>query len=184
MTTRNSVIFPLSTVIFCCAIHAPRMFLIVLPARRMPLTTASSKLLGDEAMISVTLATDMAGPPVDRMLRTDSMSGKRRGGSGRPPGRRRRPESAESDDGSRGLSLARRLADELQQVRVDLILVGRADAVRRALVDLEGGSRDHLGRAHRRYSDGHDLVVIAVKDQRGHVELLEILCEIRFGERL
>src|SRR5262249_52349078 len=59
MTTRNSVIFPSSTLIFCWATHAPRLSLIVLLARRMPLTTASSKLLDDEAMISVTLATAM-----------------------------------------------------------------------------------------------------------------------------
>src|SRR5660397_93123 len=58
--TRNSVIFPFSTLTFCSAIHAPRTFLSVLWARWMPVAMASSKLLGDEEMISETFATDMA----------------------------------------------------------------------------------------------------------------------------
>ena len=35
-----------------------------------------------------------------------------------------------------------------------------------------------------RGANRHDLVVVAMKDQRRHVELLEVFGEIRLGERL
>src|SRR5215467_7385475 len=54
------------------------MFLIVLLARWMPLTTASSKLLDDEAMISVTLATDMTNLLLLYVLRIDLITRRRR----------------------------------------------------------------------------------------------------------
>src|SRR6267378_5453604 len=41
-----------------------------------------------------------------------------------------------------------------------------------------------LRRQHRRGTYGHDLVVIAVQNERWHVELLEIFGEIRLGKRL
>ena len=74
--------------------------------------------------------------------------------------------------------------EECQQVGVDLVLEGRAHAVRRARIDLQRGALDELGREQRRGADRHDLVVVAVQDQRRHVELLEVLGEVRLGERL
>src|SRR2546423_12856546 len=65
--------------------------------------------------------------------------------------------------------------DEGQQVGVQLVLVGRGEAVRRALVDLQPRSLDQLVRGQRRGADGHDLIVVAVDEQRRYVELLQIL---------
>src|SRR5690242_11441680 len=58
---------------------------------------------------------------------------------------------------------------EGQQVLVDLVLEGRAHAVRRARVDLQRRALDDLGREPGRGADGHDLVVVAVQDERRHV---------------
>ena len=55
--------------------------------------------------------------------------------------------------------------------------------MRRARNDFQRGAFDQLRRKHGRVADGHDLVVVAVKDQRGHVEFLEIFGEVGFGER-
>src|SRR2546430_2384378 len=74
--------------------------------------------------------------------------------------------------------------EEREQILVHLLLVGRAHAVRRALVDLQLRVLDQLGGEQGRGADGHDLVVVAVQDQRWHIELLEIFCEIRLGKRL
>src|SRR5882672_3761889 len=63
MFTRYSVIFPPSIRSFCSWIQAPFTFWSVLFARSMPIRVASSKLLVDAAVISVTLATDMARAP-------------------------------------------------------------------------------------------------------------------------
>ena len=68
-----------------------------------------------------------------------------------------------------GLFLVSRL-DEREQILVDLVLVRRAHAVRRALVDLQRRVLDDLGREQGRGADRHDLVVVAVQDQRRHVE--------------
>src|SRR5690349_1336843 len=59
MLTRYSVIFPPSIRSFCSWIQAPFTFWSVLFARSMPIRVASSKLLADEAVISVTRATAM-----------------------------------------------------------------------------------------------------------------------------
>ncbi len=74
--------------------------------------------------------------------------------------------------------------EEREQILVDLVLEGRAHAVRRALVDLQRGALDDLGREQGRGADRHDLVVVAVQDQGRHVEFLEILGQVRLGKRL
>jgi len=74
--------------------------------------------------------------------------------------------------------------DEREQISVDLVLVRRAHAVRQARVDFQRGALDDLGRKHGRGADRHDLVVVAVHDEGRHVELIEILGEIRLGKRL
>jgi hypothetical protein len=52
---------------------------------------------------------------------------------------------------------------EREHVRVDLILVRRANPVRHAGVDFQCGCFDELRREHRRGADRHDLVVVAVR---------------------
>src|SRR5258706_3671520 len=74
--------------------------------------------------------------------------------------------------------------EEPQQICVDLILERRAQAVRRALVDLETRVLDQLGGEHGGGGNRDDLIVVAVDDERRDVELLQILGEVRLGERL
>src|SRR4030043_1446995 len=62
MFTRNSVTFPPVTMIFCSLIQAPWIPSSVFEARATPERIASSKLLGDDAVISTTFATDPAAP--------------------------------------------------------------------------------------------------------------------------
>ena len=50
--------------------------------------------------------------------------------------------------------------------------------------DFQRGSLDQLGGKQRRVGDGHDLVVITMQDQRGHIDLREVLREVGLGERL
>ena len=57
-------------------------------------------------------------------------------------------------------------------------------AVRRALVDLQTGVLDDLGRGPARGVDRHHLVVVAMHDQRRHVKSLQVCGEVRLGERL
>ncbi|EGJ73767.1 putative bromoperoxidase [Streptomyces sp. Tu6071] len=70
--------------------------------------------------------------------------------------------------------------EELQEVLVELLLVARdeGDAMGAALVDLEFGAGDELGRLLAGGLERDDLVVVAVHDEGGDVELLEILVEV------
>src|SRR6266542_6884019 len=54
----------------------------------------------------------------------------------------------------------------------------------RSRIDFQRGVLDDLGREHGRRADRHDLVVVAVDDERRRLELLEIFSLVRFGERL
>src|SRR2546426_5389216 len=74
--------------------------------------------------------------------------------------------------------------EKVEQILVDLVLVCRAHAVRRAFVDVGHRVLEDLGREHGRGTDRHDLVVGAMKDQGGHVHFLEILGQIRLGNAL
>src|SRR6476619_7707665 len=58
--TRYAVIFPPSTSTFCSATHAPLMFRRDSPLFSIPTRTASSKLVGETAVSSMTFATDIA----------------------------------------------------------------------------------------------------------------------------
>src|SRR5688500_4347071 len=73
--------------------------------------------------------------------------------------------------------------DELQQIVVETILVGIGDAVRRARILDQLRAGDQLDRGAGGRIDRNDLVVIAVDDQRRHVEALEILGEVGGRER-
>src|SRR4029077_6624432 len=66
----------------------------------------------------------------------------------------------------------RSLLDEREQIRVDSVFVGRAHAVRPARIDFQGGAFDDLGREQGRGADRYDLIVIAMHDERRHVEFL------------
>src|ERR1700692_1950262 len=70
--------------------------------------------------------------------------------------------------------------EKRQELSVDLVLECRAHAVRRAFVNLETCILDQLGGKHRGSADRNDLIVVAVYDQRRHVDLFEILGEVRF----
>src|SRR2546425_6773732 len=74
--------------------------------------------------------------------------------------------------------------EEREQVRVDLAFERRAQAVRRALVNLELRVLDQFGGKHGGSADRDDLIVVAVKDERWHVELLEAFGEICLREGL
>src|SRR5690242_11103498 len=80
--------------------------------------------------------------------------------------------------------LDRLRSEERKQIRIDLVFVSRAQAVRRAFIDFQCGARDELGREQRRGANRHDLVIIAVHDERGYGDLFEIFCKVRLGERL
>ena len=45
-------------------------------------------------------------------------------------------------------------------------------------------SPDEFRREEGRSADWYDLIVVAMKNQRGHVNLLKIFRKVRFGERL
>jgi hypothetical protein len=60
----------------------------------------------------------------------------------------------------------------------------RAHAVRQARIDLQRGLGQQLGRQRRGVGDRHDLVVVAVQHERGHVDLLQVLGEVGLRERL
>jgi hypothetical protein len=74
--------------------------------------------------------------------------------------------------------------DERWELGVDLILVRRAHTVRSALDDLQPGIREELGREHSRVRERHDLIVVAVQDQRRDMEFLWVLGEVSLGEGL
>src|SRR4051812_24366268 len=59
--------------------------------------------------------------------------------------------------------------DERQQIRVDLLRIGCAHAMRKARIDLQPGVLHNLRRHQPRCADRDDLVVVAMKDESGHV---------------
>jgi hypothetical protein len=56
--------------------------------------------------------------------------------------------------------------------------------MRGALVDLQRRALDQLRRQHRRGTDRHDLIVVAMQDQGRLVDLLEVFSLVRFREGL
>src|ERR1017187_7077821 len=74
--------------------------------------------------------------------------------------------------------------DETQQVLVYTVFQRRTHSVRSSRDDYELGTLDDLGRQERRSADGHDLIVITVKDQGWNVKPLQVFRQIRLGERL
>src|SRR5229473_1604769 len=74
--------------------------------------------------------------------------------------------------------------EEREKVFVDLVLERRAQTVRGALVDLQDRALDDLGLEQAGVSERHDLVVVALHDERRYVKLLQVLGLIRLGECL
>src|SRR5262245_9733947 len=73
------------------------------------------------------------------------------------------------------LACSRLTPEEGQQVGVDLVLVCRREAVRRARIVNLLRALDQPGRFLCRVLDGNDLVVLTVQDQGRYVELLQVL---------
>src|SRR5580692_1130579 len=73
--------------------------------------------------------------------------------------------------------------EKREQLGVDGVLVGRGHAVRRSRDDFQRGARDQLARKQSCISDGHNLVVVSMKDQRRYVHLFQVLGKIRFRKR-
>jgi hypothetical protein len=67
---------------------------------------------------------------------------------------------------------------------VELIPVGDHKPVGLARIDLQRRFLDDLRRQQRRVRNRNDLVVVAMEDQRWDIDLLEVLGEVRIGERL
>src|ERR1019366_2995568 len=76
------------------------------------------------------------------------------------------------------------LLAEGKQVGVDLVLESGAHAVWGAGIDLERGAFDDLRGEECGSADGHDLIVVAVKDEGGDIELLQVFGAIGLGEGL
>jgi hypothetical protein len=63
-------------------------------------------------------------------------------------------------------------------------VVVAVDAVRSARVDLQGSVFDERDRLLGGILDGHDLVVVTLRDENRHVERLEVFGEVGFcGQR-
>src|ERR1044072_6057732 len=74
--------------------------------------------------------------------------------------------------------------EEGQQSGVDLVLVRGREAVRRSWVVDFLCAPDEPGRLSRGVMDRHDLVILAVHNERWHIDLFEVLGEVGFGECL
>src|SRR5437588_9521482 len=71
------------------------------------------------------------------------------------------------------------LAYKLQQVGVDLVRVGCGHPVRKTWIDLQRGVLHNLRGHQSRRTDRHDLIVVAVKNESWHIELLQVFSKIR-----
>src|SRR5208282_2494343 len=81
-------------------------------------------------------------------------------------------------------SVDRSRLEEREQFRVDFVLEGCAHAVRSVRIYFQCGALDDLGGKHGGRADWDDLVIVAVENERWHIEFLEILRHISFGECL
>src|SRR5712692_5310681 len=73
---------------------------------------------------------------------------------------------------------------EREQVGIDLVCMSSAHTVRRPRIDLQRGTLDELGLEQAGVGERHDLVGVALQDERRYVELLQVLGLICFRERL
>ena len=75
-------------------------------------------------------------------------------------------------------------ADESEEILANHIGIGGEQAVREARVDLQRTVFEELGREQRSVLVRDDLVVVPLHNERGYVDVLQILGEVGFGERL
>src|SRR5208282_1227047 len=73
--------------------------------------------------------------------------------------------------------------DERQQIRVDRRRLSRGHTVRKSLIGLQNGALYQFRAQRPRIGVWHDLIVIAVHDQRWHRDFLEIFGEVRLRKR-
>src|SRR5580704_7874180 len=71
-----------------------------------------------------------------------------------------------------------------EQIGIDLVRVGCGHPMRKAWIHLKRRTLHKLYGLQGRRGDRHDLVVITVKNERWHVELLEVFGEIRLRKSL
>src|SRR2546426_190201 len=74
--------------------------------------------------------------------------------------------------------------DEAEQVGVDDLRIRRGHAVRKLRIGLQRALLQELDRQARAVVDRDDLIVLAVHDQRGDVDRLQIVGEVGLRERL
>src|SRR5262249_6222804 len=75
-------------------------------------------------------------------------------------------------------------ADEGEEVLADHIGVGSEQAVREARIDFQRTVLEELVRKQRSVPMRNDLIIVPLHDERGYLDALQILGEVRFGERL
>ncbi len=73
--------------------------------------------------------------------------------------------------------------EEVQQILIEAILVRVGQAMWRTRIDDQLGVFDLRGSGFTSDVEWHDLIVITVDQQGGHVEFLQILAEVRGRER-
>jgi len=76
------------------------------------------------------------------------------------------------------------LLDECQQVRVDLVGMGGRHSMRETRVHLQRGIFHQLRGLQGSRANGHNLVIVAMLNERWYVEPLEVFREVRLGESL
>src|SRR5438105_1039369 len=76
------------------------------------------------------------------------------------------------------------LSCEVEQIRIELLLMSAHQAVRRAWVYLEPGGLDQLRRSRGADREWHDLIVVAMKNERRYVHSLGVVRELALGKRL
>src|SRR6266852_5697911 len=72
----------------------------------------------------------------------------------------------------------RLFAQEAQQLRVDFLCMRPSDAMRPALYDVQASARDHFGGAGAGGSERNDVVVVAMDDERWHINPFQVLAEV------
>jgi hypothetical protein len=73
-------------------------------------------------------------------------------------------------------------ADDRVQVLVDSVFVCRTHSMSEPRIDFQLCVSNNLGGLMGHGADRNNLVVIAVQDERWHIELREVFCEVRLGE--
>src|SRR5215471_18566652 len=90
------------------------------------------------------------------------------------------PSSRRTGDGLRSLLAA----DKGQEARVDRVGVGGKHAMREAWVELQSGILEELDLEQSSALVRNDLVVVPLHDERWHIDVVQVLSQVCFRERL